>query len=157
MSNTSTPKPNLLDSFEEGRLAEWLSKQGKNITYALIALIAILVIFYRFSTSHTAKQELDYIQASQDFTLFTRANSADAAASQAALHKLTSAMASHPELHAAYDGTIAQTLLDRSQVTEALPFATATLTRTSSNKLPLCRFCHHHPVDQPAALPRGAG
>lgn len=135
MSNPSLPKQHFLDSFEEGRLAEWLSSQGKNITYGLIALIAVLIIFYRFSTSHTSKQEQDYIQAAQDFTLFTNSHASDAASTEA-LQRLTAVMSSHPELHAAYDGTIAQTLLDKDKVSEAKPFALSTLARTRSDELP---------------------
>lgn len=133
-----TEKFNLLDYLDEGKLTDLLSIYGKNIAYALVALIALLAITYRFSSGQTIQAEQQYIQAANDFSLFAKPIE-DPALTGAALDRLTAIMAKHPELHAAYDGAIAQTLLNRGQVDDALPYAKATLSRTESDGLSFYR------------------
>jgi predicted negative regulator of RcsB-dependent stress response len=126
----------VLGFLEDGAFIEWLSQYGKFIAYGLVALLALLILVYRFSSSHTAKVEQDYIQASNDFVSFVRSTDGkEGAPMKETLQRLTTLMQQHPELHAAYDGALAQTLLNRGQVAEAKPFATATLKRTQSNHL----------------------
>lgn len=136
-TNPSASKPNFLDSFDEGQLTEWLAAHGKNIIYILGALIILLIAFYSFGSSQKAKQEQDYIQAAQDVALFVNAKTPqETAAATEAYQRLNDIMTRHPELHAAYDGIIAQTLLNRSLITEAKPIALSTLKRISSDDLP---------------------
>lgn len=136
MSNNSTPKH--LDSLDEGAFTEWLSKYGKTIIYGLIAFVAVLIIVYRFSTGHAVKAEQEYMQAANDYALFTQeAQTKDPAATNSALIRLLGIMGRHPELHAAYDGALVQTLLNRGQITEARPLATKTLARIKSDDLPM--------------------
>lgn len=129
-------KSGLLDFLDEGRLTDWLSENGKNILYGLAGILGLIVITYAFSSGQTSKAEQEYIQAANDFAYFTKSDTQDPALTQAALDRLKATMSKHPELHAVYDGAIAQTLLNRSQVEEAKPYAAATLKRVSSNDLP---------------------
>lgn len=131
------PKSSFLDYLDEGRLTDWLSYHGKNILYGLAGLIALLVLIYAFSSHQKNKAEQDYIQASHDFTFFSKANETqDPALVDAALERLTKLMGNHPELHAVYDGSLAQIFLNRLKADEARPYAIATLARVRSNDLP---------------------
>lgn len=135
--NASITKESALNFMEEGQLVEWLSKNGKYIAYALFGLLVLFVILYRYSSSKSTQSEHDYIQAGNEFFSFVRGNDAtDKAKSDAAFQSLIALMEKHPELHAAYDGTIAQTLFNRGNASEAMPFAQATLKRTQIDDLP---------------------
>lgn len=129
-------KSSFLDFLEEGVLVDWFSRNGKHLLYGLIAFVALLLIIYRFSNSQTSKAEHTYLQAANDFNTFINVNHAQDPKGTEALERLTTYMKSHPELHAAYDGAIAQTLLDRNLIAEALPFAQSTLARTHIEDLP---------------------
>lgn len=136
--DSSMPKQNLLDSFNSDQVIDWMSQNGKNIIYALLGLIALFLVVYRISSSNSSKAEKDYLQAANEFALFESSNPAtDQSSKSEALQRLKSILASHSELHAAYGGAIAQTLLNRGQTAEAKPFAQATLERTQANNLPL--------------------
>ncbi len=136
MSNISTPKH--LNSLEEGALTEWLARYGKTIIYGLVAFVAILILVYRLSTGHAVKAEQEYFQAANDYALFTQEGpTKDSPNTNDAFQRLLTIMARHPELHAAYDGALAQTLLNRGQLAEAKPLAIATLERTKSDDLPM--------------------
>jgi hypothetical protein len=144
MTNTTRSKLNLINSGQEGSvedsfITEWLLKHGKNILYALAILVFIFIALFRFGTNHTMKQEQDYIQAMRDFTVFAKGvgDEGQAETSKQALKQLDTIMSSHQELHAAYDGEIAQLLLNQGKIKEALPYATATLERVASDQLPL--------------------
>ncbi|HEV8051138.1 MAG TPA: hypothetical protein VGP47_01490 [Parachlamydiaceae bacterium] len=130
-------KSSFLDFLDEGRLTDWLSEHGKNILYGLAGILGLIVITYAFSSGQANKAEQEYIQAANDFAYFTKAtDTQDPALVQGALDRLNNTMSKHPELHAVYDGAVAQTLLNRSKTAEAKPFASATLKRVSSNDLP---------------------
>lgn len=136
--NSSIPKQNLLDSFDQDSLIEWFSKNGKYAAYIFLGLIAFLIVVYRLSNSSTTQAEIDYLQAGKEFAAFESADfQKNPPAADEALKSLNSIMSSRTELHAAYDGAIAQILLNRAQVTEAKPYAQATLKRTQPNDLPL--------------------
>lgn len=134
-NNISDKSP--LNFFEEGQLTDWLSKNGKYIAYALIGLLTLFVILYRYSSSQAKQSEQDYLQASTDFVKFAKANpSVDIEISNTALQNLQAIMKKHPELHAAYDGMLAQILLNQGREAQAQPFAEATLNRTKIDDLP---------------------
>lgn len=130
-------KSTFLDFLDEGAITDWLADNGKNILYGLAGLIALLVIIFAVSHSDRSKAEQEYLQAANDFAYFSKAYDAkNPAQVNDVLSRLNNIMAKHPELHAAYDGALAQTLLNRSQTEEAKPFAQATLKRVKSNDLP---------------------
>lgn len=136
-AQTSLPKSSILDYLDEGRLTDWLSEHGKNILYGLGGLVALLALIYAFSSRQNSKAEHEYIRAANDFAFFSKANGTeDPALVQTALDSLKSLMAKHPELHAAYDGELAQIFLNRNLIEEAKPYAAATLARVKSNDLP---------------------
>lgn len=135
---TSVSKSSLLDYFDEGRMTEWFSLHAKNILYSLGGLVALFIIVYIFSSSQNSKAEHEYIQAANDFAFFSKADETqDPALANEALTRLKNIMAKHPELHAAYDGSLAQIFLNRAQPEEAKPYAAATFVRVKSNDLPL--------------------
>lgn len=135
---SSMPKQNLFLSFDQDTLIDWFSRYGKYAAYFFLTLIALLIVVFKLSNTSTSRAEVDYLQASQEFSSFENADiQKDPSASNEALNKLSSILSSRSELHAAYDGAIAQILLNRDQVSEAKPFALATLKRTKPNNLPL--------------------
>lgn len=136
-TQTTAQKSSLLDYFDEGRLTDWLAEHGKNIIYGLAGLIALLIIVYAFSSGQSSKAEQEYIQAANDFAFFSKANETqDQALVKDSYERLKSLMAKHPELHAAYDGALAQIFLTRLLPNDAKPYAVATLARVKSNDLP---------------------
>lgn len=138
MTNTTSTKQEPSQSYENGQFAEWIATNGKNIVYGIVAVIVLLAILYRFSGSYSGRQEQNYLQAAQDFTTFSRTSTTqDSTLGSEALARLNNTMASYPELHALYDGAIAQILLNKDLVNEAKPYITSTLARTRSDELPL--------------------
>lgn len=133
----SLEKSSFLDYFDEGSLGDWLSEHGKNILYGLAGLLGIIFLIYALSSGQTSKAEQEYIQAANDFAYFSRAyDSQNQVAATDALARLKALISKHPELHATYDGAVAQILLNRGQTEEALPYANSTLARVKSNNLP---------------------
>lgn len=126
-------KSSLFNSFDESTLVEWLCQHGKNAIYILGALIALSLLIYRFSTAYTAHGEREYLAAASNFAAFEKGSPEK---KEAALKELTTQLIAIPELQAAYGAPIGQTLLSRGQTDEAVPFITATLKRTQSDKLP---------------------
>lgn len=130
------PKTTYLDFLDEGQITDWLADNGKKILYGLASLIALLIIIYAISSGQHSKAEQDYLQAANDYASFSKSyNINNPAPSADSLNHLNSLMAKYPELHAAYDAGLAQTLLNRSQVEEAQPYALASLKRVKTNHL----------------------
>lgn len=137
--NRSLPSTQLsfLDYMDEGRISEWFSMHAKNIIYGLAAIVALLAIVFAFSSRQTGKAEQEYLQAASDFSLYTRAVEAQhGVAVREAYERLQLLMNKHSELHAAYDGALGQTLLNRGETEAAKPYISATLARTASDALP---------------------
>lgn len=135
-TQTSIPKSSLLDFLDEGRLTDWLSLHGKNLVYGLGGVLALLVVIYAFSSGQNSKAEHEYIQAANDFVFFSKAGeNQDPALVNEAFIRLKKMITKHPELHAAYDGQLAQIFLNRKQLEEAKPYAVSTLQRVQSNDL----------------------
>lgn len=123
---------------DEGRITDWVSAYAKNIILGIAAILAAIVIFFTFSNRQTSKAEQEYLQAASDFALFTKAVEVQhGPAVKEAYVRLQALMSKHPELHAAYDGALGQTFLNRNEAEAALPYVNATLARTASDALPL--------------------
>lgn len=134
----STPTLDKLDfigNIEDHPLLQWISQHGQTLLYTIIGLFSLLFIIYYLSSSHSSKADQDYTAAYQDFLAFQRGKG-DIAAQKLSLQKLEDVLKRQPTLHAKYDGLIAQTLLTRSDVGDAMPFAMATLERVSKDDLP---------------------
>jgi len=118
--------------FDQNRFSEWISEYGKIVFYAILILLALILIIFRFSTSRSSQAEKDYLAAQNNFLVFQQ----DKPESKAALEKLQQILQSAPELHAKYDGRIAQVLLNRGDVQASQGFADRVFKRTQTNHLP---------------------
>jgi hypothetical protein len=123
--------------FDSEIVSEWLALHLKNILYGVAAGIVILMALYFFIFKKAQLSERQYQKAVNDFVVFSRPDTTDAAAQAEALKSLQELMAKHADLQAAYGGAIAQTLINRGDVTDALPLAKQTLKRTAADNLPL--------------------
>lgn len=123
---------NYLD--EEGILA-WISKNGTYLLYAVLALIALIFIAYRFSSHQSASLGADYQNAANRYAQIQTAKDPQKRAQ--ALQDLHAILLSHPEFNANYQGDLAQLLLVESDVTEALPLAKETIARVSGDDISL--------------------
>lgn len=123
--------------FDEGNVGEWILQNKHNLLYALLVMIALLALGYKLTGSSIRSSEADYIRATNNFLAFVNPNiSNDPQAAEEALNSLEISLQQHPQLGASFDGSIAQTLINRNQLEKALPFASSTLERTKSAHLP---------------------
>lgn len=125
-------------AFEENPYIQWVSENGKSLIISLLALIALFIIGYRFAFGSMMQAETDFFQADQAFQTFASdATTPDAIAAQEdAFKKLEQVIKRHPELHAKYDGPIAQILISRNSFSEALPYAAGAIQRTKAENEP---------------------
>src|SRR5262245_45386245 len=114
--------------FDMEYLSHWMTEYGKWILLTLAALF-IALFLYILSFTESYQSEADYFKAANAFETFSNATSTPEN-KETALTTLKSILSKRPELHAAYDGLIAQTLISRGQYQEARPFATLALSRT---------------------------
>lgn len=122
---------------EDNRFIQWISQHGLNVLYGLLAVIAIVVIGYRLLYGGGSKGESDYYNAENDYQVFAKnVASGSTVEAKEQLTKLQAIIQDHPELHAKYDGLLAQGLLNLGDVAEAQPYAARTLERTRDDKLP---------------------
>lgn len=127
--------PTLLSS--DNAFLQWVTDHGKTLIYVFLALLAFIFLFFRLTSGSKSKAESDYFNASNDFALFQRLSSEDnRAGAQEALERLAAIIQSHPELHAQYDGIIAQTLINQGNNIEAKRYSISTLKRISQDNLP---------------------
>lgn len=129
----SSPAPSML--FDWDQVSEWLTENGKWLLLGFGVILGAL-LFYISAYTESYKSEADYFKAATAYTTFS-SSSSSSEEREAALTTLKNILSSKPELHAAYDGLIAQTLINRGYTSEALPFANLALSRTKKNNLPL--------------------
>lgn len=135
MSKLNSTELNNPDSWEDIPFIDNLLKYRKQLlTGTLVTALLILGIF-KYTSSRNQEAAIDYLNAEKFFTNFA-AKGADAEASQSDLNQLQQILSRYPNLHAKYDGQLAQILIDRSQITEALPFAKLALERTHAENAP---------------------
>lgn len=128
----SENRPSLLDA---DYVSAWLSLHMKNIFYGLCAGVILLIATYFLAYRDTKLSEREYIKAANDFAAFTRTPTGDSAAQTEAFKSLQAIMLKHADLQAAYGGSVAQTLINRGDISDALPLAQQTLKRTAANHL----------------------
>lgn len=133
-------KSDLSDSFAENPIVQWISENGRNILWFLLVLLTLSILAYRFLSTPGGSIS-EYFAADREFNLFLTSERSETGANQAqeSLNKLTKILKRHPELHAKYDGRIAQALIVRGDYQAALPFAERTLSRISDEHVPLYR------------------
>lgn len=128
----------LSESMVDHRFVSWLSQYGLLALAALLTILVGSLLIYKVSFGATQKSEQDFIKADNYFTIFqgNAKESLDVAAAQDALNQLKALIQKHPELHAKYDGLIAQTLLNRNEIAQAQEFANLAIARTASENDP---------------------
>lgn len=136
MNKQSSPinKLSLLDDVDTQPILEWLTANKKNILTGFAILFALLILSYRILAQNAANSETDYVYAQIVFRDFQESAQKDGLG-QEKLIELESILQRHPELHAKYDGAVAETLLIRGEVAKATPFAQSVFERTSVDNL----------------------
>jgi len=128
---------NLEDTFEEHPITDWIVLHGKTFLYALgVGFVLLFIASFWFSRG-TSEATTDYYNASREFQLFDKQSlsGTEGTSAKPYFDKLNAILHKYPDLHAKYDGQIAQIFLDRNEVSQAKPFAEATLKRTSQDHL----------------------
>lgn len=136
-SKQSSTPPFSENHWSDHPAAEWISDNKQLILWTLAAIFALLIILARLLMGRNAHAESDYFKAQTDFTQFQAdaLNPAIQIADSKSLNDLESIMNQYPELHAKYDGPIAQTLIIENQIAKAEPFAKATFQRTKNDHI----------------------
>lgn len=124
-------------NMEGNSVIEWISQHGEKLLYSILGLFSLLFLVYIWQSGSSTKMEGDYQGASRDFLAFQQAAKAGQTQEMDdAFQKLSLIMDRLPDLHAKYDGAIAQTLIDLNDIKQAKPLALATLQRVSKDQLP---------------------
>lgn len=123
-SNSSLKMAPTSDEWYDHAAIEWLSKNKQQILWGFLALFIGIIITYRFISAGNLNAERDFYEAQADFSLLQReANTFEEGEMQVTLQKLNAILQLHPELHAKYDGSIAQTLLIEQEASQAKEWA----------------------------------
>lgn len=125
-------------SWEDIPAIQWLSQYGTTLLIAVLGAIALVFIAYRISTIGTESEEASFWNADKEFLQFVNPETmaSDPLAGEDALAKLKKIIDSNPELHAKYDALIAQTLINRDEAGDAMPFANPAIKRTEAENSP---------------------
>ena len=100
-------------------------------------MLILIIIAFRFLSGKNADAEADFIKAQLLFTQFQLNEPADQEEAKKNLEQLEILMNKYPDLHAKYDGAIAQSLLTEGNSTEAALFADRVFKRTKPDQLDL--------------------
>lgn len=133
-TTTFIDKPDLADTLEENASIKWIVDNASTIFFVSIGLIALLSLVYRFAFADFVKSEEDFITADTTYQQFQKAKEPEKKLEL--LSRLNTLINRHPELHAKYDGLIAQTLINQGSFAEALPFANLAIERTETENAP---------------------
>ncbi len=123
----------LSETLGEHPLMQWIANNGKILLYALLGLVALFIAVLYFSFTSRIKAENDYLNAEKAYKSFASSTNTN---SSAPFNELNAILNREPDLHAKYDGLIAQVLLSRGQVKEAQLFANSALKRTAEENAP---------------------
>lgn len=137
--NPSINKLNFNDDWTSNPAVEWISLHKQTILWIFGALLALIVIAFRFVVMHTENSESDFFRAQTAFAEFQQEaiQPTDQAEATASLEELDAIMKRHPELKPKYEGPLAQTLLISGQATPAAPYAEDIFNRTKPDHLKL--------------------
>lgn len=133
-----TNHPSWMETLEEQPLVQWAVANGKTLLYILVGLILLSILFFRLIMSSSSASKADFINAEREYVIFAAPaqTESDPTLQMNALKSLSNTMDAHPELHAKYDGRIAETLLIRGQNVQAINYATSAIKRTSQENAP---------------------
>lgn len=118
---------------DESQIFNWIAENGKNLAYLIAGLFALFFIIYWLSAGNRQKAEHDYLNAYAQYAIFQHSEGQN----QEALDKLAAIMKRHPELHAQYDGLVAQLLINEGKMEQADEYIERSLSRISKDRLPL--------------------
>lgn len=102
---------------------QYVIKHSKQIGYAALLLLLLILFSYRFLSSRSHQAEKDYILAKE---------AAQSLSDPEKLLTLQSIIGDHKDLQAKYDGLVGQTLLTQGKLQEAKPYIDRTLTRVKN-------------------------
>lgn len=123
-SSSSPIKPlSLLDRLDSSWI-EWVDQNKKNLLFGFLAFFAVLVISYRFAVANNRSSQGDFYQIHKDFERL-QSESIGLGTNEEGnnLNQIETILNRHPDLHAKYDGSIAQALIIAQQPEMAKPFA----------------------------------
>lgn len=124
-------------SLDESRVSQFIQDYGRFVLYGVIGLIIGLFALYYYQSGKTIEAQADYIRADVEMKRFQNNPTFDLNDADSPYNKLVTIMKRHPELHAKYDGLIAQSLLLKNEPALAEKYLDSSLKRTSLDKLPL--------------------
>ena len=125
----------LAASLEENHFLTMIMDHGRTIGYVFIALVLLLLVIYRFNMHNNSQAEQAYFEADIDFFQLQH-NIGNPDIFEDYLTKLNGILKEHPELHAKYDGPIAQALLLQDEPKKAETFASLAFARTKNEESP---------------------
>jgi len=127
-------KLDLADTLEENSIIQWIVNNIGTLLFVSGALLTALALIYRFVFADFVKSEESFINAETTYQSFLKTQ--EPAKKLELLSLLTTLMSRYPELHAKYDGAIAQHLISQGMLAEALPFANLAIQRTDAENAP---------------------
>ncbi len=125
------------EDLDGNRVIEWISRYGEKLLYSILIIFSLLFLGYAWQSGTSTKMKGDYQAASNEFQAFQ--NSAKLGQTKEmdeAYQRLALIMDKLPDLHAKYDGTLAQTFIDLNDIKRSMPLALSTLQRVSKDQLP---------------------
>ncbi|WP_075883718.1 tetratricopeptide repeat protein [Candidatus Protochlamydia sp. W-9] len=128
--------PSLSDDWVDHPLILWISDRKHFFLWGLLGLFAALLFIYRFLSLQTLNAENDFIQAANAFQQIEQ-NTSSSDIKKTHIQELLAIMARHPELHAKYDGVLAQYFIIQNQPSEAKQLAKSTFERVKPDQLNL--------------------
>jgi hypothetical protein len=105
------------ESWIDHPYVQWAIQHSKQIGYAVLAGLFLLIVGYRLAAHRVSQAELDYVQATHWVN--------DLKSPQErghALKEMQALLIRHPDLEPVYDGIIAQDLILQNQLSEARPY-----------------------------------
>lgn len=113
---------------------DWIVANGNAILMVIFGIIAVSFLYFYFFSASSNGEMRQYIQAQQDFIALNKAakNPEDALTQQNLLDGLNVILKKQPELRSKYEGNMAQILLDKGEVSQAIPLMNRTMERTKA-------------------------
>lgn len=124
-----------LSLLDENPTIHWIIQHRLHILLTLLGVVLAIILLFRVVTGEESQSESHYLNADKEFRLFMRPGISQEASAES-LTKLKVILKQHPELHAKYDGLIAQTLINQGNIQEASEFAGLAIARTATENNP---------------------
>lgn len=124
-------------SFDESRFQQLVKEYGQPALYGLAALFVALAFLYFYQSSKSTEAQADFFKADAEMKRIQLATPLDLNDKDSPYNQLVAIMQRHPELHAKYDGLLAQALLLNNENILAKKYIDLALKRTNADKLPL--------------------